>query len=163
MGVTVHIKYNDIEGTFSGDVDGVWVDVNRFFSQKIPNFSVARSFVLTVDLKEVIDASRNIVAVSEGTPVVLVPKKKLTDTESLLLILLAAYIGGRLGVLERLWLDGKELQTWLDKSAKITSTRLSELNREGMVLKTDNCGYRLSILGLKRLVEEILPKIKNKV
>lgn len=163
MSVTVHIKYKDFEGIFSGDADGVWVDVNRFFSQKIPHFTIARSVLLTVDLKEVVEASRNVVAVSEEGPVVLVSKKKLTDSENLLLILLAAYVGGRLGICERLWLNGKELQAWLGKSGKITSTRLSELSRQGIVMKMENGGYRLSTYGAKRLVEEVLPKIRNKI
>lgn len=163
MSVTVHIKYKDFEGIFSGDADEVWVDVNRFFSQKIPHFTIARSALLTVDLKEVVEASRNIVAVAEEGPVVLVPKKKLTDRENLLLILLAAYVGGRLGLWERLWLNGNELQVWLGKSGKITSTRLNELSRQGIVTKTENGGYQLSTYGAKFLVEEVLPKIKNKI
>lgn len=163
MSVTVHIKYMDFEGIFSGDADEVWVDVNRFFSQKIPHFTIARSVLLTVDLEEVVEASRNLVAVSEEGPVVLVLKKKLTDSENLLLILLAAYVGGRLGIWERLWLNGKELQAWLGKSGKIISTRLSELSRQGIITKMENGGYQLSTYGAKHLVEEVLPKIRNKI
>lgn len=163
MSVTVHIKYKDIEETFNGDVDAVWADINRFFSQVIPIFDVARSVVLTIDLKEVIEASKGLVAVADEGPLVLVPKRKLTDSESLLLKLLAAYVGSRLGALDRVWLSRKELQEWLGKSGKIISTRLGELCREGLVVKTKEGGYQLSTFGIKRLVADGLARIKSKV
>jgi len=163
LSITVHIKYKDIEETFTGDVDNVWTSINRFFSQTIPLFNAAHSAVLTVDLKQVIVASKGLVAVAEEGPVVLVSKQKLTDNESLLLKLLAAYIGGRLGVLNKMWLSRNELQGGLGKSRKITGTRLGELCREGLATKTEEGGYQLSTLGVNRLVDEILAQIRSKV
>lgn len=159
----MHIKYKDIEETFTGDVNNVWTSINRFFSQTIPLFDAARSAVLTVDLKKVIVASKGFVAVAEEGPVVLISKQKLTDTESLLLKLLAAYVGGQLGVLDKMWLSRDELQGWLGKSRKITGTRLGELCREGLAVKTEEGGYRLSALGINRLVDEVLAQIRSRV
>jgi hypothetical protein len=152
-----------MEETFSGDVNSVWVSVNRFFSQMIPLFGVVRDVVLTADLNEVIEVSKGLVAVGEEGPVVLVSKEKLTDSESLLLMLLAAWIGGRLGVLDRVWMSREELRGWLGKSRKITGTRLGELCREGLAVKAEDGDYRLSTFGVKRLVEELLFQIKGKV
>lgn len=164
MSVTVHVTYKDVEETFTGDVNDVWVVVNRFFSQMIPLFDAAREVVLTVNLEDVIEASKGLVAVAEEGPVVLVPKQKLTDSESLLLQLLAAWVGSRLGVLGKGWLSREDLQGWLGKSGKITGTRLGELCREGLVLRTEEGeGYQLSTFGVKRLLEEVLPQVRSKV
>ncbi len=163
MSITVHIKYKDVEETFSGDVNSVWTSVNRFFSQTIPVFDVAHGLFLTVDLKDVFEASKGLVAVAKEGPVVLVSRQKLTDSEGLLLMLLAAYIACRLGKSERVGLSKEELQKWLGKSSKITSTRLGELCREGLVVKTEEEGYRLSTFGVKRLLEEMLTQIRSKV
>ena len=163
MSVTVHVKYKDVEETFSGDVNSVWVSVNRFFGRLVPFLDVVRGVVLTVDLGEVVEACKGLVAVGEEGPVVLVGKEKLTDSEGLLLMLLAAWVGGRLGKLDRLWLGRDELREWLGKSGKIVGTRLGELCREGLVVRTeDDGGHRLSTFGVKRLVEELLPQIRGK-
>jgi len=164
VSVTVRVKYKGVEKTFSGDVEDVWVGVNRFFSEIIPLFGVAKDVVLTVDLGEVVKASKGLVAVSEEGPVVLVSRQRLTDSECLLLMLLGAWIGGRLGVLDGDWLSRDRLRGWLGKSGKITGTRLGELCREGLVTKTENGeGFRLSTFGVRRLVDEVLGQIRRKV
>ncbi len=84
----------------------------------------------------------------------------MTDSETLLLTLLATHIGYKLGKLEREWLTREELQAKLGKSMKITSTRLGELCKEEVAVKTENGNYRIATIGIKRVQKEILPKIK---
>ena len=100
-------------------------------------------------------------ATPEG-PVLLVSKQKVTDSETLLLHLLATYIGNKLG-LPKDYLTKEELQARLGKTGKITSTRLGELFREGYVIKTDEGNYRITTLGIKRFQKEILPQIREKL
>jgi len=57
----------------------------------------------------------------------------------------------------------KELQTRLGKTSKITSTRLGELCREGVVIKTEEGNYKITTIGIKRLQDELLPKIREKI
>ena len=161
--ITVHVKYGDVEQTFEGDVDQVWVGINRFFTQMIPNLEAVRKALLTVDLSRLIKECEDIVAVTPEGPCVLVSTKRLTDSETLALNLLAAYIGHKLGVLDRESLSKDELRLKLGKSAKITSTRLGELCREGLTAKTDNGEYRITTLGIQRIQSEVLPKIKAKL
>lgn len=160
--VTVHIKYLETEQTFTGDVDQVWVSVNRFFSEMIPALQIVRKALLTVDLENLIEDCKNIIAVAPEGPVLLVSKQKLTDSETLTLHLLATYIGNKLGQ-SKDFLTKEELQTGLGKNAKITSTRLSELCREGLATKTDEGNYRITTLGIKRFQEETLPEIREKL
>jgi len=161
--ITVHIKYGDAEQTFTGNVNDVWVSVNRFFSEMIPAFKVARKAVLTVDLDKLVDDSKNIVAVAPEGPSILVSKQKLTDNETLALHLLAAYIGNKLGLLSNDVLTKEELQAVLGKNAKIASTRLGELCREGITTKTEEGAYKITTIGIKRLQEEVLPKVRAKI
>ncbi|UCB59663.1 MAG: hypothetical protein JSW72_05890 [Candidatus Bathyarchaeota archaeon] len=164
VSVAVQVRYKNVEETFKGDVNSVWVSVNRFFGEMIPLLDVVQGVVLTVDLGEVVEAGKGLVAVGEEGPVVLVGKERLTDSECLLLMLLAAWIGGRLGVLSRTWLSRDELRGWLGKSGKIVGTRLGELCREALVKRTeDGGGYRLSAFGIRRLVDFFLPQIRDKI
>ncbi len=161
--ITIHIKYRDLEQTFVGNVDDVWVSVNRFFSQVIPSFDVARKVTLTVDLQKLIQDVERVIAIAPEGPALLVSKQKLTDSETIQLYLLAAHIGYRLGHLNRDSFSKEELQTRLAKSPKITSTRLGELCREGMATKTGEGHYKITTIGIKCLQEETLLKIREKI
>jgi len=161
--ITVHVKYRDVEQTFVGNVDDVWVSVNRFFSQVIPSFDVARKVTLTVDLQNLIQDVEGVIAIAPEGPELLISKQKLTDSETIQLCLLAAHIGYRLGHLSRDSFSKEELQSRLGKSSKITSTRLGELCREGMATKTEEGYYKITTIGIRRLREETLPKIREKI
>jgi len=161
--ITVHIKYRDIEQTFVGNVNDVWIGVNKFFSQMIPSFNVAHKILLTADIQSLIEDSRDVIAIAPEGPELLISKQKLTDSEIIQLYLLAAYIGHKLGHLNRDAVSKEELQTRLGKSSKITSTRLGELCREGVATKTEEGDYKITTIGIKRLQEEVLPKIRERI
>ncbi len=160
--VKVHIKYGDVEQTFSSNVNDVWTSVNRFFTEKIPAFDIASKVLLTVDLEKLIDDCRGVVAVPQEGAAIIVSKRILTDSETLALLLLSAYLGYRLGLSDNDSLAKEELQAGLGKSSKIMSTRLAELCRVGLAAKTENGEYRITTLGIKRLQEETLPRIAEK-
>ena len=160
--VTVHIKYMDTEQTFTGNINQVWISINRFFSEMIPALQIVKKALLTVELESLIEDCKNVIAVAPEGPVILVSKKKLTDSETLTSHLLAAYIGNKLG-LSKSFLTKEELQAALGKNAKITSTRLGELCREGYAAKTDEGNYMITTLGIKRFQEETLPEIREKL
>jgi len=158
----VHIKYLETEQTFTGDVDQVWVSVNQFFSEMIPTLQIVKKALLTVDLENLIEDCKNIIAVAPEGPVLLVSRQKLTDSETLTLHLLATYIGNKLGQ-SKIFLSKEELQAGLGKNAKITSTRLGELCREGLATRTEEGNYQITTLGIKRFQEETLPEIREKL
>ena len=160
--VTVHIKYQETEQTFTGDPNQVWKSINRFFSEMMPALHTIKKALITVDLERLIEDCENIIAVAPEGPVVLVSRQKLTDNETLTLQLIAAYISNKLGHSEESRTK-EELQAGLGKTSKITSTRLSELIREGTATKTDEGNYKITTLGIKRFQEESLPEIRTKV
>ncbi len=160
--VTVNIRYQETEQTFTGDADQVWKSINRFFSEMMPALSTIKKVLLTVDLESLIEDCKNVVAVAPEGPVILVSRQKLTDSETLTLHLLAKYIDNRLGKSKE-FLTKDELQAGLGKNAKITSTRLGELIREGYATKTDEGNYKITTLGIRRFQEEALPEIREKL
>jgi hypothetical protein len=160
--VTVHVKYKGIEQTFTGNANDVWVSLNRFFCEMIPAFDLASKITLTVDLPKLVEDSEDVIAIAPEGPQLLVPRQRLTGSETLLLNLLAAYIGYKMGKLDREWLTREELQAKLGKSMKITSTRLGELAREGLALKTEKGNYKITTKGTRQLQQEMLPKIRAK-
>ncbi|MCS7096472.1 MAG: hypothetical protein N3F10_01865 [Candidatus Bathyarchaeota archaeon] len=161
--ITVHVKYGDLEETFSGNVEDVWKAINRFFSDFIPTFELSKMLVLNVDLQELVGEFRGIIGFADKMPHLLVPKEKLTDNETLALYLLAAYLGHRLGMLNSDVMTREELQVKLGKNPKITSTRLGELVKGEIVEKTGEGGYRITTFGIIQLKREWLPRIRAKL
>ncbi len=160
--VTVNIKYNGMEQTFTGDVNDVWVSVNRFFGEMIPTFDIARKVTLTVDLAELIEDFKDVIALAPEGPELLISKDRLTDSETLLFYLAAAYVSFRLGKRLTDAMTKEELQAKLGKSMKITATRLGELVKQGVVIRTEEGAFRIATIGVKRLQED-LKSIKTEI
>jgi hypothetical protein len=159
----VHIRYRDIEKELSGPPEEVWLLLNKFFDELLPTFETARRLTLTVDLGSLAKDSEKVLAFAEEGPCILVPRDKLTDNETLALLLLASYMGRRLGKTQADGLSKEELQAKLGKDAKITSTRLGELVKGEMVAKTAEDNYRITTLGLVQVQRDVLPKIKARI
>jgi hypothetical protein len=145
--VIVQIKYKDVEKTFSGSLEEVWLLINKFFNQFLPSFEIANKLALNIDLQKLTKDCENIIAFAPEGPCLLVPRNRLTDNETLSLLLLANYIGCQLGKIKNDCVSKAELQTKLGKHAKIAGTRLGELVKNGIAAKTSDEKYRITTLG----------------
>jgi hypothetical protein len=161
--IEVHVKYKDIDETFTAtSVEQAWLMLDKFFHEVIPSFEIANKLWLDVDVAALAKDLQGVVAFSlEGSNLML-PKGKLTDNETLLLWLLASYVGQKLGRLASDLLTKEELQVRLGKSGKITSTRLGELVKNGFVARTDEDKFKITTFGVVQAQKDILPKIKAK-
>jgi len=160
--VAVHIKYKDVEKTFSATPEDTWLLLNKFFNEFLPSFEIANKLQLNVDLQQLAKDCEGLIAFSPEGPNLLVPKSKLTDNETLSLWLLASYLGHKLSMIESDAISKEELQTKLGKSGKITSTRLGELVKSDVVTKTADDKFRITTFGVVQMQKDTLPKIKAK-
>ena len=157
--VQVHIKYKDSEQDFEGNADETWLLLRNFFGYLIPTFEVAQKLWLNVDLQQLANDCEGLISFSPEGANLLVPKKKLTDNETLLMWLLARYLGFRLGLLATEELSKEDLQNKLGKSSKITSTRLGELLKIEWTTKTADDKYKLTSFGVTQMQNDALPRI----
>jgi hypothetical protein len=160
--VTVHIMYKDAEQTFSGKPEDVWVSINKFFSHFLPTFKTAEKLALHVDLQGLASQCEGLIAFSPEGPHLLAPRDRLTDNETLCLLLLAAYIGSKLNIVQKDTVPKDALQAKLGKDMKITTTRLGELTKSEIVMKTDDDEYKITTFGLLQMQKEVLPRIRAK-
>jgi hypothetical protein len=161
--ITVQVKFGNVEKTFSGAPEEVWLSLNKLFGEFLPSFDIAKKLVLSVDLENLVKECESLIAFSKEGTNLLVSKDKLTDNETLLLWLLANYVGFQLGFARSDSISKEELQAKLGKSGKITSTRLGELVKNGMIAKTTEDKYKITTFGVTQLQKEIIPKIKAKL
>jgi len=161
--IVVQVKFGDVEETFSGSLEDVWLSLNRFFGEFIPSFNVARRLVLSVDLEGLVKECEGLIGFSKEGASLLVSKDRLTDNETLLLWLLAYHVGHDLGLVDSDCVGKEELVVKLGKSGKIASTRLGELVKGDMVAKLADDKYRITTFGVVQMQKDIIPKIKAKV
>jgi hypothetical protein len=160
--IHVQIKYKDIEQQFIAEPQEAWLLLNQFFKDIIPSFEIAQKLWLNIDLAQLAKDLNGIVAFSRDGVSLLVPKNKLTDNEVLMVLLAAYYLDYKLGLCAADSLSKDELQAKLGKSGKITSTRLGELVKTEMAVKTADDKLRITTHGLMQVQKEIIPKIKAK-
>ncbi|MGA2386539.1 MAG: hypothetical protein ABSG33_08400 [Candidatus Bathyarchaeia archaeon] len=161
--IHVQIKYGDVAQEFSAEPQEAWLLVNQFFKEFIPSFEIARKLWLSVDLGQLARDLNGVVAFSSEGTSLLPPKNKFTDFEALSVWLTAQHLGHELGMLSGDALSKEELQTRLGKSAKIVSTRLGELAKNGVVAKTADDKFRITAFGIVQAQREVLPKIRAKI
>ena len=159
----MQIRFGDVEQTFSGSVEDVWLSLNRFFGEFLPSFEVAKRLVLSVDLEGLVKACEGLIGFSREGANLLVSKDRLTDNETLLLWLLAGYVGFQLGLVGSDAVSKEELQVKLGKSGKIASTRLGELVKSDVVAKVADDKYRITTFGVVQMQKDIIPRIKAKI
>jgi len=160
--LTVQVRYKGVEKKFSGGVESVWLCLNRFFDEFLPSFEVAQRLRLNVDLQKLAKDSEGIIAFAKEGPCLLVPRNKLTDNETLSLLLLAGYLAHQLGNAQTDEVSREELRGKLGKDAKIASTRLGELVKNQTAAKTPEEKYKITTFGLLQMQKDIIPRIKTK-
>jgi hypothetical protein len=161
--IQVQIKYKEIEQQFSAEPQEAWLLINKFFKDFIPSFEIAQKLWLSINLQQLAKDLNGIVAFSSDGASLLVSKNKLTDNEALSIWLTAYYLGHKLGMVNSDSLSKDELQMKLGKSGKITSTRLGELAKNGVVLKTADEKFRITTFGVVQTQKEVIPRIKSKI
>ena len=161
--ITVHLKYKNLEKNFSAPPEETWLLLSKFFNEFLPSFEVAKNLLLSVDLQQLAKDVEGLIALSREGENLLVSKDKLTDNETLLLLLLAGYLGNKLGMRTKGSVSKEMLQAKLGKSSKITSTRLGELVKSDMVSKISDDKYTITTFGVYQMQKDILSKIKTKI
>jgi hypothetical protein len=161
--IQIQIRYKEIEQHFSAQPQEAWILINQFFKDLIPSFEIAQKLSLSVDLQQLAKELKGIAVFASDGANLLVPKNKLTDNEALSIWLTAYFLGNKLGMVATDSLSKDELQVKLGKSGKITSTRLGELAKSGIVQKTDDEKFRITTYGVVVTQKEVIPKIKSKL
>jgi hypothetical protein len=161
--IQIQIKYKEVSQGFSAEPQEAWLLLNQFFREFIPSFDIARKLWLNVDLQQLAKNLDGLVAFSGDGASLMAPRNKLTDNEALSIWLTAQYLGHELGMLGSDAASKDELQTKLGKSAKIVSTRLGELAKNGLVAKTADDKFRITAYGIVQTQKEIVPRVRAKI
>lgn len=155
------VKYKDIEVKFAGAPSDVVRSLFKFLSEVLPGFDLASGLILTVDLEELLEGVSGLIAFTPEGPVVIIPKEKAGGERNIILLhLIKSYVGYQTGRIEAESLSTAEIVSMTGGKSSTVAARLSELRNLGWVERIDRGEYKITTLGVKSFLEEILPRIK---
>jgi len=155
-------KYKDMELRFKGKPNDVIRSLLKFIQQIIPTYDLASKLILTVDLEELLKNMEGMIAFTPEGPVVTVPKERLGgEKDAILLHLVKTYIGYKTGRLGKDSLATSEITSLTGGKSSTIGARLSELVSSGWVERVGRGEYRITTLGIRNFIDEILPKIES--
>jgi len=158
----VSARYKDMELKFKGRPDAVIKSFLRFIQQILPTYDLASRLVLTVDLESLLKSVEGIIAFAPEGPVVTIPKERLSgERDAILLHLVKAYIAYKTGRMEKDSLATAEITSLTGGKSSTVGARLSELVSLGWVERVGRGEYRMTTLGIRNFIDEILPKIES--
>ena len=155
-------RYKDVELKFKGKPDDVIRSFLKFIQQILPTYDLASKLALTIDLEDLLRSLEGIIAFAPEGPVVTVSKEQLGgERDAILLHLVKAYVGYRTGMLEKDSLATGEIASLTGGKSSTVGARLSELVSSGRVERVGRGEYRITTLGVRSFIDEVLPKIKG--
>jgi len=155
------VKYKDMEVKFSGTPEDVTRSLFGFLSNVLPTFEFVSSLMLTVDLEKLLKSIIGLVAFTPEGPVITLPREKLGGERNIILLhLIKSYVGYQTGRLAKDSLSTTDVVNLTGARHGTVTARLSELTNIGWIERIGRGEYRITTLGVRFFMEEVLPKIK---
>lgn len=90
-----------------------------------------------------------------GNIVFLIPTSRLTHRQTIALVSLGRYFAAELGILEADTVTSDTFLPYVDTDKKTISARLADLKKEGVVQSVERGTFRVSILGIGKVLDEL--------
>jgi len=158
--IEIYVKHDQFEEDFKGPVDQVLRALMAFLDKVYPGLEILSQVRLTVDLQELIERMKGVIAIAPSGPVVL-SKKRLTVKELIGLNLIGTFVGYKLNLADKASLSLDELVNLTGKTKGSVSGALTLMVNSRLVQKAERGEYKISPLGIKRFIDEVFPKLKE--
>jgi len=159
----VSLEYGDKKARFEGSFDDVWRSINRLLSEIRPSHveSALARIVHREELDQLVDALEGILRIAKEGPYFIAPIDYLPNRDKLLLALLGAYVGYKLGILDEDSLSIDELCSMTRVKRNVTQVELSHLSGERLIEAIDVGRRKLTTIGVEYIRREVLPKVRQ--
>ncbi len=154
------IEYGKLKAEFKGDFDSVSREIMKFLFEISPAISILSKIKLEVKLEQLVNELQGILKVSKEGILLLAPRERLSGPELICLYLVGAYVGYKLGVLEKDSMSVDELSQLTGIKKSVVSVRLSELKTSRIVALTDVGERKITPIGIEYFRNSVLPKLR---
>jgi hypothetical protein len=147
--VKVQIEWGDMTHTVEGDPDSVIREVIQFAAKVLPNYSLASKLTFAPDYTSMVDdLSETVKLTPEGEAVLLKPD--MSAENSITLVLLASKVASVVGTRSSADMSPEVISRATGKAVKTVRNTLAILTKTGIVERTTDGNYRLTIQGIRK-------------
>jgi hypothetical protein len=108
-------------------------------------------------LENTVEKTKQVFKVDKtGNVVFLVPRTKLTHRQEIAMVLLARYFASELDITDSDIMTAEQLAEIVEPDKASVAARLNELKKERVVESPGRGQFRISILGVEKILDEIL-------
>jgi len=156
----VHVELGDAKADFEGEINEVFEMTVKFLTQICPNLEILQKTVYTPDIIKLAEKIEGLLEVTSEGPIFSLTLD-VPAREAICLALLGAYLGKTLGKLSNDALSTKRIARIVGKARKTISNEMPRLISDGLVERTSEGEYRLTILGIRK-TEAFIEEYKKK-
>ncbi|MBS7609255.1 hypothetical protein KEJ36_01915 [Candidatus Bathyarchaeota archaeon] len=158
----VTVEFGGNRAEFRGSPNDVFFLFLKFIENLYPNLSVIREITFEPDLMAIIEALKELLKIAPEGPILMKAPDLATD-DAICLLLTGQYVGFRLRKLSKDSLSSNDLARLSGKASKTVVNRLPHLLRKGFLEKGEGGEYKITSLGIKRVLEiastiKVIPK-----
>src|SRR5438046_9615329 len=150
--IKVSIEWGDIKHTAEGDLETVVREVMQFAAYVLPNYSLASNLPFSPDYSSMVDDLSSAVQLTpEGEAVLLKPE--MSAENSIAMVLLAARVAHAVGTRPNVQMDPEAISRAIGKAVKTVRNTLAMMPKTGIIDRTSDGGYKLSMQGIRKAHE----------
>ncbi len=157
--VEVVLKHSGVENRIIGSPETVLRELLSYFSKIYPSIELVSKLVLSVDSLEFLQSCTGVLAVSSEGLVVLKDLRELKDKELLMIHLAGSRLLHQMGKKESDTLSLDEITKTTGRSTGTVAGRLSELCNEQLVERVGKGSYRLTTMGTRGVIKNLMPRV----
>ncbi len=147
--VKVQIEWGDVKHTVEGDLETVVREIMQFAAKVLPNYTLASKLTFSPDYSSMVDdLSESVKLTPEGEAVFLKPE--LSAENSIALVLLAVRVANAVGTRQTVDMSPETISRAIGKSIKTVRNTLALLTKTGVVERSSEGNYKLTIQGIRK-------------
>ncbi len=150
--VKVQIEWGDIKHTAEGDLDTVVREIMQFAAKVLPNYSLASKLTFSPDYSAMVDDLSELVKLTPEGEVVLW-KPGMSAENTIALVLLAVRVANAVGTRPSPEMSPDTISRAIGKAVKTVRNTLAMMVKTGVVERTSEGNYRLTIQGIRKAHE----------
>ncbi len=150
--IKVTIEWGDIKHVAEGELETVVREVVQFAAKVLPNYTLASKLTFSPDYSSMVDDLSQTVKLTPDGEVVLI-NTEMSAENSILTVLLAARVANAVGTRARVDMEAEAISKAIGKAVKTVRNTLAMISKTGVVERTSDGSYKLTIQGIRRAHE----------